>query len=75
MIKSFILFKVWEKYRVSIKRSEDKWADNMLMNFCPALIFVELGWYVLEKEAEVSLFIVVLIALGLGMIGLLALTG
>ena len=68
------IFKDWEKIRVSIQRSENKRADYLLVNFSPAWIFVELACYVLEKETQVTFFIVVLIALGLSEVGLLALT-
>lgn len=68
------IFKVWEKYKVSIKRSENKRADDLLMNFSSTWIFVELACYVLEEETQVSFFIEVLIALGLSEVGLLALT-
>lgn len=68
------IFKDWEKIRVRIQISENKRADYLLVNFSPAWIFVELACYVLEKETQVTFFIVILIALGLSEVGLLALT-
>lgn len=68
-------FKDEGKYKVSIEISKNKGADDLLMHFAPAWIFVELMCDVLEKEAEVTLFGVVLIALGLGEVALLVLIG